>query len=168
MNFSMNSSSHSGPDQSRPPLSSINVGIVGPAPMLADAERFLHATTDEVVNDGSQPFLHPHFPGFNAGPPFQCSLVLAASLRHAFASDELTAALKTPDFYDRIDKIAALYVRAVETLEARDPRPSVVLCCIPQEVIDVCTVRRTRGRPIKRTNFPCTTLFRIVFKMRPK
>jgi len=141
---------YSGPDQPRPPLSSINVGIVGPAPMLADAERFLHAATGELVNDGSQPFLHPHFPGFNAAPPFQCALVLAASLRHAFTSDELTAALKTPDFYDRIDKIAALYVRAIETLEARDPRPSVVLCCIPQEVIDVCTVRRTRAGQIQR------------------
>jgi len=141
---------YSASDQPRPPLSSINVGIVGPAPMLADADRFLQAATDELANDGSQPFLHPHFPGFNSGPPFQCSLVLASSLRHAFTSDELTAALKTPDFYDRVDRIAALYVRGVETLEARDPRPSVVLCCIPQEVIDVCTVRRTRGGEIQR------------------
>jgi hypothetical protein len=41
-------------------------------------------------------------------------------------------------------------VRGVETLEARDPRPSVVLCRIPQEVIDVCAVRRTRAGHIQR------------------
>jgi len=118
--------------------------------MLADAERFLRAAAGELVNDGSQPFLHPHFPGFNEGPPFQCSLVLAASLRHAIPSEDLADALKTRDFFARIQRIAALYVRSVETLEARDPRPSVVLCCIPQEVIDVCTIKRTRSGLIQR------------------
>src|SRR5688572_18686550 len=53
---------YSGPDQPRPPLRSINIGMVGPAAMLDDAEHFLHACTGELSNDGSEPFLRPHFP----------------------------------------------------------------------------------------------------------
>lgn len=131
-------------DQPRPPLASINVGMVGPPPMLADAEHFLRTCAAEVLNDGSEPFLHPHFPGLNEGPPFQCSLVFSGSLRAPIPVNDLDLALRIPDFFDRIAKIADLYIRGVETLEARDPKPQVVLCCIPQAVIDVCTVRHTR------------------------
>jgi hypothetical protein len=35
-------------------------------------------------------------------------------------------------------------------LAGRDPKPNVILCCIPQEVIDLCTVVTTRSGEVKR------------------
>src|SRR5438270_10537525 len=51
--------------QTRPSLSGFIVGTVGPADMIADAERWLDAFKGILANDGTQPFLYPHFPGFN-------------------------------------------------------------------------------------------------------
>src|SRR5207249_2686669 len=53
-------------------------------------------------------------------------------------------------FHERIRRVVNLYVRAIEVLAQRDPTPNVILCCIPQDVIQYCTVRITRGREIKR------------------
>ena len=65
--------------QRRPPLSSITVGIIGPAAMIADAERWLQACRSVLLNDGSEPFLYPHFPGF----PDQFSVTLYTGIHGA-------------------------------------------------------------------------------------
>jgi hypothetical protein len=51
-------------DRSQPLLKTIIVGIVGPPTMIADAEQWLEACRGILTNDGSEPFLRPHFPGF--------------------------------------------------------------------------------------------------------
>lgn len=61
--------------QPRPELTSITVGIVGPGSMIADTEQWLKACQTILTNDGSQPFLYPHFPGFSSSHPFQCELI---------------------------------------------------------------------------------------------
>jgi hypothetical protein len=127
--------------QDRPPLTSIIVGIVGPATMISDAEAWLQACQSVLTNDGAEPFLHPHFPGFNTGHPFWCDLIYGDTWREALNGSALQAALDAPNFYDRIKKVVTLYIRAIEVLAQRDPRPHVILCCIPQGVIDYCTVR---------------------------
>jgi hypothetical protein len=127
--------------QSHPPLTSITIGIVGPAPMVADAERWLDACRGVLANDGKQPFLYPHFPGINSAHPFQCELISGDTWREAIPARDLENALGIPGFSQRIKKVVGLYLRAIETLAQREPRPGVVLCCIPQVVIDICTVR---------------------------
>lgn len=136
--------------QTRPSLTSIIVGIVGPAPMIADAEQWLHACRGILTNDGSQPFLYPHFPGFNANLPFQCELIFGNTWQDSIKAADLQSALDVANFYDRLKRAVRLYVRGVETLAQRDPPPNVILCCIPQEIIDLCTVRITRSGEIKR------------------
>src|SRR5687768_10291205 len=42
--------------QSRPTLTSIIAGIVGPAAMVSDARQWLDACSGMLTNDGSQPF----------------------------------------------------------------------------------------------------------------
>lgn len=126
--------------QARPPLTSIIVGAVGPAAMLADAEQWLRACKGIVTNDGSQPFLYPHFPGFNSDQPFQCDLLFGDPWRECINATELRTALGVNNFFERVKRVVQLYIRAIETLSQRDPRPAVILCCIPQEVIEYCTV----------------------------
>jgi hypothetical protein len=132
--------------QPSPTLRSITIGVVGPASMIADAEAWLNACRGILTNDGTQPFLYPHFPGINAVAPFQCDLVFGDTWRESIKDSELRNAISKPVFEDRVKEVVRLFAKAVEILAGREPRPDVVLCCISQEVIDQCTVQNKRPR----------------------
>ena len=136
--------------QPHPELTSITIGIVGTGPMIADAEQWLKACQTILMNDGSQPFLHPHFPGFNSSHPFQCELIFGDTWREIIREKELQVALSPANFYERVKKIVKRYIDGIEILSQRDPNPNVIICCIPQGVIDYCTVRTTKAGEIKR------------------
>lgn len=130
--------------QARPTPSAVIVGTVGPASMIADAEAWLSACRGLLKNDGHQPFLYPHFPGFNSEPPFQCEMVYGDTWREAIKTEAFKDVLGLSNFYDRVKRVVQLYVRGIEVLAGREPSPDVVLCCIPQNVVDTCTVRRSK------------------------
>lgn len=132
--------------QSGPALKNIIVGIVGPSGMIADAEAWLNACRGMLTNEGAQPFLYPHFPGINSSGQFQCELNFGEAWRESIRDVEIRSALTTDDYAQRVKKVVGLYVRALEVLAARDQRPDVVLCCMPQDVIERCTVEDRRAR----------------------
>jgi hypothetical protein len=144
--------------QSRAPLRSITVGIVGPSPMIADAEAWLQACQGILTNDGSQPFLYPHFPGFNQSAPFQCELVYGDTWRESIKEHLVRAAVSSSEFEQRVHAVMRLYTQSIEVLSSRDPKPDVILCCIPQEVIDTCTVQKRR--PIMSRTSKSRKIFR--------
>jgi hypothetical protein len=120
--------------------------------MIADAEAWLTACQGMLTNDGSQPFLYPHFPGFNSNSSFQCEIVFGDAWRESIKDSAMSSASKVLDFTDRLRRVIDLYKGALEVLSARDPRPNVVLCCIPQQIIDTCTSqRRAPKRVITRS-----------------
>jgi hypothetical protein len=131
---------------SSPTLKSIKIGIVGPASMIADAEAWLQASRGMLTNDGTQPFLYPHFPGMNPSGPFQCDLALGDTWRESIKESAFRLATMKQDFPERVKAVVQLYVKAVEILAGREPRPDIVLCCIPQEVIESCTVQKKRPK----------------------
>jgi len=137
--------------QPRAELKSITVGIIGPPGMIADAEAWLEACRGALTNDGSQPFLYPHFPGINASMPFQCDLVYGDTWRESIKESAIRLATAKPDIAERTKEVIDLYVRAFDVLSARDPKPHVVLCCIPQDVIDTCTVQKRRTVLVKKS-----------------
>jgi hypothetical protein len=128
----------------RAPLRSVTVGIVGPSAMTADAEAWLQACQGMLTNDGSQPFLYPHFPGFNQSAPFQCELVYGDTWRESIKESSIQMATAPEEFEERVRNVVRLYTEAIEVLSSRDPKPDVILCCIPQDVIDKCTVQKRR------------------------
>lgn len=130
--------------QSGPTLSNVKIGIVGPASMIADAEAWLQSSRGMLTNDGSQPFLYPHFPGMNRTGPFQCELVLGEPWRESIKDSAFRSATTKPEFEARVKSVVQLYIKSIEILAGREPRPDIVLCCIPQEVIDTCTVQNKR------------------------
>lgn len=132
--------------QSRPILSGITVGVIGTSQMIGDAEAWLEACKSPVENDGSQPFLYPGFPGFSSEHPFQCDLIYGPTWQETLPRNELKEALKTELYYDRIRSVIGVYLRAIEVLAGRDPRPDVILCCIPQDVIKSCTAKDQLGK----------------------
>jgi hypothetical protein len=75
------------------------------------------------VNDGSQPFLYPQFPGFqDQSAPFLCELVLGETWRESIKDSDLTKAVGTADFFERVRAVVRLYIRAIEVLASRDPK----------------------------------------------
>ena len=138
---------------SRGPLRSITIGIVGPSGLIANAEAWLEGCKGMLTNDGSQPFLYPHFPGFNGRIPFECDFLYGDAWRESIRDNEIRLAVGKPNFEERVRDVIHLYVRAVEVLAARDPKPDVILCCIAQDVVDTCVVRREKSAP-KSTRRP--------------
>lgn len=136
--------------QHRPPLTTIIVGIVGVPAMVADAEQWLEACQHRLLNSGTQPLLYPHFPGFNSAPPFSCQLASGDTWREVIKTDALNSALSARDFSDRLRRVATVYVKGLEVLAQRDPRPHVVLLCIPLDVIRLCTVRPPGWKPPRK------------------
>lgn len=143
-------------DQKTPMLKSINVGIVGPANMVADTEEWLKLCSQTVTNSGEQPLLAPQFVGISKDSAFQCSINFGDPLRYFFKQQKLDQALVATNFYDRIRLVAELYGEAIEALAQRDPRANVVVCCIPKEVVDACTKVKRKSGEIKRRSIPKT------------
>lgn len=135
--------------QARPQLTSICVGMVGPASAVADAEQWLQACRGIITNDGSEPFLYPHFPGFNERAPFNCDIMTGDAWREPIKDSAIADALEPHDFHERVRRVVALYVTAIQVLSERDPKPQVILCCMPQAVLDRCTIKITRGGVLK-------------------
>lgn len=127
--------------QARPTLSSITLGIVGPGAMIADAHQWINATKGVLTNDGGQPYLYPHFPGFNKELPFQCEFVTGDTWNETIKASELSYALEPAAITERINRVINLYIKAIETLSQRDPKPNVILICLPQNLVDACTSR---------------------------
>lgn len=135
--------------QARPAITSVIVGMVGPASMIADAEQFLGSCRHQLLNDGKQPFLYPHFPGFTSDPPFHCDFVYGETWQESIKKEDIEKLLQDPDHQNRIRGIIGLYVEAMEVLSRQDPKPSVVLCCIPQDIYDACQLDGKPWRPKK-------------------
>ncbi len=131
--------------QNKPPITSIILGIVGPPFMMANAEQWLKTCQHLVTNEGSEPFLYPHFPGFNVSLPFRCELIFGDTWREYIRNEQIERAIKIENFYSKIDQIIKIYLEAIAILSQRDPKPNVILCCIPQNVIDHCTKKMTGG-----------------------
>jgi len=81
--------------------------------------------------------------------PFQCELALGDTWRETIKESAFRSATTKPEFEERVKAVVQLYVKAIEILAGREPRPNVVLCCIPQEVIDNCTTQKKHPKASK-------------------
>jgi hypothetical protein len=132
--------------QKTPWPKSILVGLVGPASMISDAEQWLHYCRGVLTNDGSDPFGRPHFPGFD--PTFQCELVFGDTWNEAIKQLDLDRAIREQSVPISIKRIVTHYVQAIRILSERDPKPNVILCCIPQSIIDL--ISRSANKEVAR------------------
>ena len=115
--------------------------------MISDAEQWLHHCRGILKNDGSDPFGKPHFPGFD--PTFQCELVFGDTWNEVIRQLDLDRAIREQSIPISIKRIVSYYVQAIRILSERDPKPNVILCCIPQSIIDLIS-RSASGEVDKR------------------
>jgi hypothetical protein len=125
-------------------LSQIRVGIVGSPDLVSDMQAWLVQCERPVYNDGAQPHSAPHFPGFSASTAFHCSIFNPASLNVVIRDAEFKKALLSPNFNERVSKIVSIYSSHLNVLAGREPQPDVVICCLPQDVVDTCVVNKKR------------------------
>lgn len=153
-------------DQERPPLTSITVGFVGPSTLLSASTNWIAQCQRAILNDGSQPFLYPHFPGFSAEFPFQCGLMLGDSWREVLNDVKLASALRNPDRAKRISEVAEVYATGIRNLSERQPKPTVIICVIADATAEKCregVLPRRANRP-RNTG---TSLQQLLFAMEP-
>lgn len=131
------------------------MGFVGPATLLSAASNWIAQCHSAVLNDGSQPFLYPHFPGFSAESPFQCALTLGDPWREVVNDVKLAAALRNSDRARRIADVAAIYAAGIHNLSERQPKPNVIICAIADGTAEECregVLRTSKHRSNKRQN----------------
>jgi hypothetical protein len=142
---------YSFPDQNEPTLRAIHIGVVSTGPLIAELRQWVSACGRLVTNDGSQPFYLPPFPGMSRTSAWACDLVMSAAWQETISEASLRAALLTADATKRISAVASIFRDGVQNLSERTPRPDVVLCAIPEEIIDGCLVegvlQRLRPKP---------------------
>lgn len=141
-------------EQERPPLSTITVGIVGSPKLVFQVKEWLNVSQHPVLNDGKQPFIYPHFPGFSGEFPFQCQLVYGETWDEVISDDALNQALQVPDYHERLASVAKLYIEGIHNLKERQPSPQVVVLPISDDTLEKCSFVNRGGEQVRRRLLP--------------
>jgi hypothetical protein len=163
-------------DQDEPAINTVRIGIVSTGPLMTEMRSWIAMCRRQVTNDGSQPFLYPPFPGMDPRGVLRCELATSRAWEETIAEKTLRLALGTDDYFQRLGAVMALFRDGVRNLAERQPRPDVVVCVIPKEVLEFCTVqpileggvrrlRLTKGEKVHRARLGAgqQTLFDVAF-----
>ena len=137
-------------DQSTSAPLSIKVGIVGTGETVGWAKQFLRGLESGVNKPAKNPFQDPPFPGFQKA--FNCKLVVQDATVITIPQREVDEISKHMVFEDRVCYAVGLFTDRIESLSDVTPRPDVVLCALPHEVVNYCMAKRTKsGQWIAKT-----------------
>jgi len=129
---------------------SINIGIIGTGKTVGLAKQFLYRLSSKIESENKDPFQHPPFPGFKQA--FDCELIVSDATTSIIQQNKIDELFKHPVFEDKVEYTVGLFIERIESLKEVIPKPDVVLCALPQEIVDYCVVKRTKGgEPIKKT-----------------
>ena len=129
---------------------SINVGIIGSGKTVGLAKHFLHRLSNKIEGENKDPFQHPSFPGFKQA--FGCELIVPDATISIISQKKINDLFKYTVFEDKVVYAVDLFIEQIESLREVIPKPDVVLCALPQEIVDYCVVKRKKGGEIvKRT-----------------
>ena len=117
----------------------IRIGIVGPADAIDRAAALLLQIQQPIEQkDSVDCVLHPSFPGFNAGEPFQVQLVTQEIWHRAMRPIDIRLVEEEVDFTRRVGLLKKFVSDEVEALAALDPSPDVVICAMSQKLEELC------------------------------
>ncbi len=128
---------------------SIKVGVVGTGETVWQANRWLERISEGAVKTSSDPLQTPSFPGFRQ--VFGCEIVKSEEYNDTIPKAEVESLLRLPTFEDRVERAVELFVQALQNVSSGTFRPDVVLCALPEEVVNYCVVKkgtfgRTKGK----------------------
>lgn len=133
--------------------SSIRVGIIGTKETVLSAEQWIGRCQGEIPGKKENSLLFQSFPGFTR--IFGCELKVLSECVESLTSTEVEQVVKIVNFKQRVRNAAKLFVDKLSNLREREPRPHVVICALPQIIIDTCGTKRRgyitgRAKPTER------------------
>lgn len=126
----------------------IRVGIVGTGETIDNANRFIDKLSRKIPSPNDDPFLYPSFTGFQNA--FDCTLIKSQAYNEVITKYEIDRVIKKATFFDRVDAGVNLFIDRIENISGRMPKADIVLCSLPQEIIDYCVVKKTKAGIIKK------------------
>lgn len=127
---------------------SIRVGVIGTGETIGLTTQFINRLNGEIKSNVIEPFQNPPFPGFKT--IFDCTLVQSESYNEIIPNSSIHNATNKPTFEERVNAAAKLFITGIENINERVPKPEVIICALPQEIIDFCVVRKSSTGIIKK------------------
>ena len=125
---------------------SINVGIIGTGKTVGLAKQFLLKLSNKVDSKNGDPFQNPSFPGFKQA--FGCEIIVPEATISIIPQKKINDHSNYAVFEDKVAYAVDLFIEQIESLKEVIPKPDVVLCALPQEIVDYCVVKRKKGGKI--------------------
>jgi len=131
--------------------SSIRLGIIGSKETIALAKQWIGRCQSKILGKEEDSLLFQSFPGFTR--IFGCELQVLSECVEVLTRAEITQIVNIRDFRQRVRNAANLFKEKLSNLRMREPRPHVVICALPQEIIDSCGTKRREyfSGPVKLT-----------------
>ena len=127
---------------------SIRVGIIGTGETMGQTKLFLSRLNNTIESENKDPFQNPSFPGFNNA--FNCKLIQSESNNSIISEREIDEIFKKNTFESMVNYAANLFLKRIEGLSEVTPRPNILLCALPQKIIDYCVVKKTSQGKFKK------------------
>lgn len=126
------------PDQKSDAPSTIKIGIIGTTETIHLAERLIEKAINKVQSNNEEPFLRPPFPGFKS--VFNSDIMLSEQWKISISEDEISNALKGT-FETIVSNVTDLFSNALKRINEREPRPTIVLYALTQDIVNYCGTR---------------------------
>lgn len=120
---------------SKVPLS-IRVGIIGSGQTVDLARGWIERCKQGIDGSQEQPTLRPAFPGFES--VFGCDIIPLKQWEEVIPQKDMLSISNMVPFGRRVAEAAKLFTDRLRNLSEREPRPNVVICALPQEIVDSC------------------------------
>lgn len=134
-------------DNRRAISSSIRLGIVGSGETITLVKQWIERCQGEIPAKKANSLLFQPFPGFTQ--VFGCELRILNECTEILTQEDIKRVLETRGFQQRVREAARLFIEKLSNFPGREPRPHVVICALPQEIVDNCATR-TRGNATVR------------------
>ena len=154
------------PDQDFPTPLEIKIGVVGSGETVSLTRRFIEKCSRKVMSGKDNTILFPSFPGVSLKSPFKCKLLTSETWEEIITEKELKRVEDIPDFFERMSYAVNLFTERVGNLASKVPSPSVVICSLPQVVVDYCATYVDRFGQTKRYRY--TAFEKKIQKLREK
>lgn len=132
-------------------LKEVRVGLVGVRDMTIKAVYWLERCQGLIPTTMKNSQQYPDFGGFAA--VFQSSLTTNSLWTHEIADEQLTQLLAIKDDMERFESVLDLYAKGIERLTTLETnRPNVIICCLPESVIEACHHVERKLTTAQKTN----------------
>jgi hypothetical protein len=117
--------------------SSIKLGIVGTKETIDKCKQWVQKCQGEIRAKKENSSLFQGFPGFTK--VFGCELRVLEECIELIVTDEVKAVLDVTDYQQRVKEASKLFIKKLSNYLGREPHPQVVICALPQEILDSCS-----------------------------